>query len=190
MKIQKLNLLIFSCAFLFVVPTVFAQKSEKEQKQQAKEAKKKQKAEKAAAEWNDSKQMAEKKQFVFKANQLFTKDGTFSLDPKINFFYVIDDYAVIQFGFDGVFIGGNGLGGITSEGTVATYKVIADNQKKPVQVELSVKPKAGQGIGIGNFAVKFYGDGYGEVLLYTNGYRLKGKIEKPENANIYQGNKL
>lgn len=190
MKNRKVNLLVLIFAFLFIVPTAFGQESDKEKKQQQKEAKKKLKKEQALAEWNASKQMAEDRQFVFKANQLFTKDGTYPLDPKINFFYVIDDYAVIQFAFDGVFIGGNGLGGITSEGTVQTYKIIAEKQNKPIQVEVSVKPKAGQGIGIGNMAVQFFGDGYGEVILYTNGLRLKGKIEKPENANIHQGNKL
>lgn len=190
MKDPKISLMVYVLALLFITPVVFGQESEKEQKQQEKVAKKKLKEEQALAEWNASKQIAESRQFVFKANQLFTKGGTFSVDPKINFFYVIDDYAVIQFAFDGVFIGGNGLGGITSEGTVQTYKIIAENPKKPVQVEVSVKPKAGQGIGIGNMAVQFFGDGYGEVLLYTNGYRLKGKIEKPEKANIHQGNKL
>ena len=188
MKQKIFVIVIVALAFSFAAPAIIAQ--ETTDKKQQKAEKKKLREEQELADWNESKQMATDRRFVFKANQLITKDGTVSLDPKINFFYVIDDYSVIQFGFDGVFIGGNGVGGITSDGTVESYKVIAENPKKPVQVELIVKPKAGQGFGIGTLVVKFYGDGYGEIQLNSNGYRLKGQIFKPEAANIHMGNKL
>lgn len=179
--------LVFS--LFFVVPEVSAQDASLSKKEKKAE-KKRLKEEQNLADWNKTKKMANDHRFVFKANQLFTKEGSVSLDPKINFFYVVGDYAVIQLGFDGVFIGGNGVGGITSEGTVNRYEVKAENHKKPVQVELTVKPKAGQGIGVGTLVVKFYGDGYGEMIINSSGFRLKGQLETLEDTRIHVGNKL
>lgn len=188
MKRKSFRILFILLAAFFVASTSFSQNTSQEAKKKEKEVKKKAKQEQAVADWNANKKMAEDRQFVFKANQLITPDGTFPLDPKINFFYVIDDYSVIQFAFEGIFIGGNGLGGITSEGTIDKYKINSAKPTKPIQVELNVNPKAGQGTGVGTLVVKFFGDGYGEMLMNTSGYRLKGQIQKPENANIHQGN--
>jgi len=188
MKKIGFKVLVILLVVVFFSPNSFSQNTSKDTKKQAKEAKKKAKENQELADWNANKKMAEDRQFVFKANQLITPDGTFPLDPKINFFYVIDDYSVIQFAFEGIFIGGNGLGGITSEGTVDKYKINSGKPAKPIQVEVNVKPKAGQGVGVGTLVVKFFGDGYGEMLMNSSGYRLKGQIQKPDNASIHQGN--
>ena len=172
--------ILIGFSILFSSVSLFAQDS--------KEDRKKAKEERLQAEWQESRDMAESQQYVFSAEQLITNDGTVALDPKINFFYIVDDYAVIQFGFDGVFIGGNGVGGVTTEGTVHKYKVSGDNPKKPVQAELQVQPKAGQGFSTANLLVKFYGEGFGEVHLNASGARLKGQFAKLEDSNIYQGN--
>ncbi len=69
-------------------------------------------------------------------------------------------------------IGGNGVGGITVEGDIDTYKVSADNTKKPVRVDLSLRPTSLGTSGIWNVSIIFYSEGYGEVTLTTNGIRL------------------
>lgn len=191
---MRKNILILTLSFFMATvftPVLFAQESKSESsKKQEKANKKKQKEEKQLAEWEKYKQMANDQEFVFRASQLFLKDGSASLDPRINFFYVVDEYAVIQFAFDGLVIGGNGVGGITVEGKVEAYKVMAENPKKPVQVNLTVIPRVGQGVGVYDLVIKFYGDDYGELLINSNGYRLNGQIESVEDANIYEGNKL
>lgn len=190
MRQKKLILLLAVFTISIFTAGLYAQEAKSDTKKQEKADKKKAKEEKDIAEYEQSKQMAEDREFVFRASQLFLRDGSAQLDPRINFFYIVDDYAVIQFAFDGVFIGGNGVGGITIEGKVDAYKVLGDNPKKPVQVELTVIPRAGQGVGVYDIVVKFYGDEYGELLINSNGYRLKGQFEAVEEANIYEGNKL
>ena len=177
--------------FMFTNPMwIIGQESNADKKKQEKADRKKQKEEKNLSDWNESLSMASDKQFVFNASHLYTSDGSVGLNPKINFFYVLHDYAVIQFGFEGVFIGGNGVGGITVEGNIVSYKISGDNPKKPVHVELTMRPKVGQGMGVYNIAVKFYGDGYGELLLNSSGLRLQGQITTPDKAYIHEGNKL
>ena len=124
---------------------------------------------------------------MFSSNQAFSNDGSFGLDPKTNFLYVIDDEAVVQFALDGVIVRGNGVGGITIQGTVMDYKIFADKYKKPVRVDLTIRPKAGQGVGVGLISVTFYADGFAEINMNTQGFRLKGDIVTPEKSNIYQG---
>ncbi len=159
----------------------------KEEKKQAKEEKKRLKEEAELADWNQAKAFAASKRFVFSSSQAFTIDGSFGTDPKLNFFYVIDDKAVLQFALDGVVIKGNGVGGITWTNDILNYKVIADNTKKPVRVDIALKPIAGQGVGVRNISVTFYSDGYGEVDILGSGIRLNGNIVKPEQSNIFKG---
>ncbi|MEJ2593782.1 MAG: hypothetical protein P8100_01305 [bacterium] len=183
--------LIFLSAILLIsgLVTLQAQETGTDTKKKEKSDRKKQKEAEELADWESSRSMAEGRQFVFSATQLITNDGTADLDPKINFFYVMDDEAVIQFGLDGVFIGGNGVGGVTSVGTIDKYIIKGENPKKPVQVELTVRPNPGQGAGIHNLVVKFFGEGFGEVFLNASGYRLKGQITTPDKAVIYEGNR-
>ena len=161
----------------------------KDAKKLDKSEKKKMKEEAEKAEWEKAKTLVESKRVVFQATDLFTSNGTLPLDQKTNFFYVIDNDAVLQFSFIGLqsVPSPNGLGGITSEATVTKYKVTANNFKKPVRVEITVKPKAGQGTGIHQLSLTIFGDGYAELLLVNNGARLKGSIISPEDSRIFQG---
>ena len=185
------NIIVVLLTIVFVsglgVSHSFGQTDSKEQKKQDKAEKKRIKEEAEMADWNESKALAASKRFVFSANEAFTNDGSFGLDPKINFLSIIEEKGVFQFALDGVIIGGNGVGGITVEGDIDTYKVSADNTKKPVRVDLSLRPTSLGTSGIWNVSIIFYSEGYGEVTLTTNGIRLKGNIVKPEQARNYQG---
>jgi len=182
-------------SFLILADDAFSQEtqlSEKDKKKLEKEEKKKQKEAAELAEWNEAKAMAESKRFVFTANEMYTADGSISLDSRTNFFYVIGDDATLQFTFVGLqgIPNPNGLGGITSKGKVTKYNYKADNFKKPVTIEVTVNPLAGQGRGIHQMVVTIFGDGYAELLMPGNGARLKGRIVKPENSKIYEGTQL
>jgi len=184
--------LIFSLllAMSFVTCQSYGQElTTKDAKKLDKSEKKKMKEEAEKAEWEKAKTLVESKRVVFQATDLFTSNGTLPLDQKTNFFYVIDNDAVLQFSFIGLqsVPSPNGLGGITSEATVTKYKVTANNFKKPVRVEITMKPKAGQGTGIHQLSLTIFGDGYAELLLVNNGARLKGSIIAPEDSRIFQG---
>ena len=176
----------FILTAFFLVPylssTLFAQNdSTKLTKEQKKEQK--QKAE--AADWNQAKALAEGKRIVFTATQLFTNGGSAGLNPNLNFLSVIDDQAVLQFGFEGVIIGGNGVGGFTPQGMVTKYEVVADNPKKPVQIYINFDPLAAQGRGIGNFYITIYNEGYAELDFSASGLRMNGSaspMSAPSNA--------
>ena len=182
-------------SFLILANDAFSQEpqlSEKDKKKLEKEEKKKQKEAVELAEWNEAKTMAESKRFVFTANEMYTADGSISLDSRTNFFYVIGDDATLQFTFIGLqgIPNPNGLGGITSKGRVTKYSYKADNYKKPVTIEVTVNPLAGQGRGIHQMVVTIFGEGYAELLMPGNGARLKGRIVKPEDSKIYEGTQL
>lgn len=155
-------------------------KSKTEKKQEKKDA--------ALADWNSAKTLAESKNFIFAATELFTNDGSASLNSKLNFLSVSDEEAVLQFGFENVYISGNGVGGFTSNGRITKYEVEAENPDKPVQIIINFDPLAAQGRGIGNFFITIYSEGYAELNFSASGLRLKGSITTPEKADVYLGN--
>ncbi len=162
---------------------------DQEKKKLSKAEKKEMKEEQEKVDWEQAKKLVESKRFVFQSTDLFTSNGTVPLDAKTNFFYVIDDDAVLQFSFAGLqsVPTSNGLGGITSEAMVTKYEVSANNYKKPIKVAITVKPKAGQGTGIHQLSLVVYGGGYAELLLINNGARIKGSIISPEDSRIFEG---
>jgi hypothetical protein len=162
---------------------------EKTKKNLTKEEKKQQKEAADLADFNDAKAMAEAKRFVFKGSELFTSEGSAPLTGRTNFFYVIGDEATLQFAFEALqsIPNPNGLGGITSKGKVISYIYKADNPKKPVQIEITVQPLAGQGRGVHQLLLTIYGEGYAELLLQGTGTRVKGSVDKPENSKIFEG---
>lgn len=156
--------------------------SEKDTKKQAK----------AAAElddFNEAKAMAESKRFVFVGSELYTAEGSVTLTSQTNFFYVVGDDATIQFTFQGMQYAPNpnGIGGVTAKGRVTKYEYKADKPKKPVTINVTVQPLAGQGSGIHQLAVTIYGEGNAELLMSSSGTRIKGTIVKPEDSKIYEG---
>jgi hypothetical protein len=165
------------------------QQKEKAEKNFKKEEKKQQKQAAQLADFNEAKAMAEAKRFVFKGSELFTSEGSAPLTGRTNFFYVIGDEATLQFAFEALqsIPNPNGLGGITSQGKVVNYNYKADNPKKPVQIEVTVQPLAGQGSGVHQLVLTIYGEGYAELLLQGSGTRVKGSVVKPENSKIYEG---
>ena len=188
--------IIYVFSLLLVVVLSFNQMYAQETDANTKDLKKLEKSEKKKIreeaernEWEKARVLAESKRFVFQASEMFTSEGTIPLDQKTNFFYVIDNEAVIQFTFMGLqsVPNPNGLGGITTEGEVTKYEIKADNYKKPVRINLSMKPEAGQGRGIYQLSVTIFGDDYAELLLTNNGVRLKGIIIQPEDSRIFQG---
>lgn len=185
------DITIFLILFVFIIGSqgVTAQESSKEKKKQDKEARKKEKEERELADWNLSKQLAESRQFVFTADQINTGAGMTQVDSKVNFFVVNGENATFQFAFYQLqsIPNPNGLGGVTSDGKITRYKYTANNPKKPISVEVTVKPMAAQGSGVHNMVVNMLGDGYGELILPEGTTRLRGKIVPLSESKIIKG---
>ena len=189
---NKIITVCITFSLLIVTNGLFAQEeqqSKQDNKKLEKEQKKQQKQETELAEFNLAKAMAESQSFVFTGSEMFTAEGSASLNARTNFFYVDKDEATLQFAFEGLqyIPNPNGLGGITSKGDVTKYTYKADNPKKPVSIQVTVKPLAGQGKGIHQMVVTIFGDDYAELLLQSSGIRVKGSIMKPEDSKIYEG---
>lgn len=176
---------------LMFMGTTSAQEQEDSKSKQklTKEEKKKQKEAAQLADFDDAKALAESRSLVFQGSEMFTAEGSAPLSARTNFFYVDGDEATLQFVLEGLqyIPNPNGLGGITSKGKVTKYSYKADNPKKPVSIEVTVQPLAGQGIGIHQLVITIYGDEYAELLLQSNGVRVKGSIATLEDSKIYEG---
>jgi len=189
-KIIILSSILISMLFISNgLITQESQQSERDKKKLTKENKKKEKQAAKLADFNKAKAMAEAKRFVFTASELYTSQGSAPLSARTNFFYVIGDEATLQFAFEGLqgIPNPNGLGGITSKGMVTKYNYKADNPNKPVSIQVTIQPLAGQGNGIQQVVVTIYGEGYAELLLQGSGTRVKGSVVTPEKSKIYEG---
>ncbi len=190
---MKKNILSCSIAFLMLmfIGSVSAQEQQesKDKKSLTKEEKKQQKEADQLADFKKAKSLAEARSFVFQGSEMFTAEGSAPLSARTNFFYIEGDEATLQFTLEGwqYIPNPNGLGGITSKGKITKYSYTADNPKKPVSIQVTVQPLAGQGSGIHQIVVTIYGDGYAELLLQSSGVRVKGSIVTPEDSKIYEG---
>ena len=195
MIMKRIILSITLLVSILIINDAFTQEqqlSKKDKKKLEKEEKKKQKEAAELVEWNEAKAIAESKRFVFTAFEVFTEGGSIALDERTNFFYVLGDDATLQTAVPVLenYPNPNGIGGVTTEGKVTSYKVKNKGPKKPISIQVAFKPLAGQGGGIHTFVVFIYGDGYAELQFPYRSTRLKGNIRKPENSKIYKGTHL
>ncbi|PLX14512.1 MAG: hypothetical protein C0598_01135 [Marinilabiliales bacterium] len=176
---MKRNILLVVLALLIGFGTYAQEGKTKQQKKQEKK-------EKALQEWNDLKKFIEKKDYVF-TGSLF--DGQ-AVDPKINFIYVKDKHATIQFanGFGG---GPNGIGGITVDGEITAYSMMAKKEGKAIVVQFTVNPKLGQGVrGPINVNLRIYSYESAHAGLNGSTGLMEGEIREKAKSKIFTGNKL
>lgn len=162
--------------------------TDKEKRKLEKEEKKKQKEAEDLANYYEAKSMVDTKRFVFTASEAYA-GGVIGLDQKTNFFLVSENDATLQTAVPVLegYPNPNGIGGITVDGKVDTYEVKIKGEKKPITVQITFKPNPGQGRGVHTFVLVVYGDGYAELQFPGSVTRLKGYIQKPEDAKIYKG---
>ncbi len=113
-------------AVLLALPAFTQELSKKEQKQLEKELKKEQKAEELAKQAEVVRAMVEYHKFVLEVNSLKDKRGnSLQVSSKINFIASDSITGVIQVGSN-TYIGSNGVGGVTVEGSITEYKYSAN----------------------------------------------------------------
>ena len=97
---------------------------------------------------------------------------------------------IVLVAFNGPVSGLNGLGGITLEGSISSYKVSTD-KKGNVYVEMNV---SGKGISAQLF-ISLWKDGNKATVsilpnFNSNKLTLNGMLLKPERSNIFKGTTL
>ena len=187
MKTTKLILIIVILIMGF--QTSFSQEAEtktKEQKkiekQQAKEAAQLQEK----ADWQNLKTLFENKDLVFAGSVI----GGTTVDPSINFIVIDGDKAVIQFanGFGG---GANGIGGITLDGQIDSYKLKAGKPGKEIVLNMTVITQAGQGVrGPVNIQLSAFSFDSSRINIGAGTSFMDGRITSKADSKIFKGNTL
>ena len=128
------------------------------------------------------------KQWILEANTVYDRyNQSYILDPTINFVGINGKEAALQLGFNGV-VGWNGVGGVTVEGTVTSYKVNEDKSGPSVSMRFS-----GRGAGSANIHVTV--NSTGNATARVNGdfgsrITFQGQLVPVSESRVYQGQSL
>lgn len=175
---------------LLTLPAFTQELSKKEQKQLEKELKKEQKAEELAKKAEVVTAMVQYHRFVLEANMLKDKRGnSLIVSSDINFIAADSISGVIQVGSNG-YVGRNGVGGITVEGSIADYKYTKHEKSGSFSVSYYLRTP------VGSYDVRLtvYPDGrananvssttWGDKLSYS------GFLVPPGISRVYKGTSL
>ncbi len=112
-------------------------------KKAAREAKQKEKRAKLEKEFEKTTELINNKSFVLEADWLSNQYGTrISVTPDLNFIRIDTTYAVLQIGSN-YGVGYNGVGGITAEGRVTSWKVHENAKKMYYSIQANVMTSLG-----------------------------------------------
>lgn len=149
------RIVLLAVALLLVVPVFSQELSKKEQRKLNKELKKEQQAKENEMMSALVKVMLENQRFVLEANQLRDKRGSMvNVSSTINFVAVDSLEGVLQIGSN-AYVGMNGVGGITEEGTVANYEYSLNERNGSYNVKYFLRSPGG------NYDV--------QMVVYSNG---------------------
>lgn len=127
--------------------------------------------------------------FVFQADRLYGPGGvSYSVSPDVNFFAVVKNKVILQFGFQGL-VGWNGVGGLTAEGFLSKYSFRQGKSlKRALSVSGNIRPRGGGGQPYFYLTVNNNGNAYLEVLMIGGGrIRMSGHLVAPSRAAVYKG---
>jgi len=184
------RVIIFVLAALITLPAFTQELSKKEQKQLEKELKKEQKAEKAAQQAAVVDAMVLYHKFVLEANTIRDKRGSsIQVSSKINFVASDSISGVIQVGSN-TYIGANGVGGVTVEGSIADYKYTKNEKNGSYYITYYLRTP------LGSYDVRMtaFSDGRADadVASTTWGDKLRysGYLVPPGISRVYKGSSL
>ena len=130
--------------------------------------------------------MVEHQKFVLEADRLQdSKGNTANVSSMINFIACDSVNGVIQIGSD-LYIGGNGLGGVTAEGPIANYKYTINEKKGTYTVSYIVRST----IGTYDVRMSVYGEGRAEATVTSNWpgrLTYSGYLVPPGVSKVYKG---
>ena len=184
---KKLALIFLT--FAFILPLSAQEEGSLSKREQRKLAKEERKAEKAKEEERIAKlveYMAENQQFVLEANMLFDKYGqSFPVHSNINFVAVDSTEGVVQIGSNS-YIGSNGVGGVTLEGSVNNYEYKENEKKGYYTISYSLTTS----LGTYDVFMTMNESGTADATVRGNfggSIRYTGKVEHPSVSRVYKG---
>ena len=181
------RVLIFVLAVLLTLPAFTQELSKKERKQLDKELKKEQKAEEAAQKAAVVDAMVVYNRFVLEANTIKDKRGT-SLQVSSNINFIASDSisGVIQVGSN-TYIGRNGVGGVTVEGSIADYKYSKNEKNGSYSITYYLRTP----VGSYDVRISVYSDGRADADVSSTTWgdklRYSGYLVPPGISRVYKG---
>lgn len=192
MKANVKKLVLFVMVMIFSFGTIVAQtdnpdnaKMTKEERMAAKKAKKEEAKRQREENFERFKKYAEDSLWIVEAHTLYNKyNESYPIDPSINFVSMDGKEITVQLSFNNL-IGWNGIGGVTLEGKITSYKVSDTN--KNVVIKCSA---LGSAMGPVDLLASVNPDGYGRITISGNwGNRITfaGYYKPLEEARVYKG---
>ena len=175
---------------LLTLPAFSQELSRKEQKKLEKELKKEQKAEELAQRAEVVNAMILYRQFVLEANMLRDKRGnSLNVSSNINFIAADSLTGVIQVGSN-TYIGRNGVGGVTVEGSIADYKYTRHEKSGSYSVSYYLRTP------VGSYDVRLtaFPDGRADATVSSTTWgdqlRYSGYLVPPGISRVFKGSAL
>jgi hypothetical protein len=184
------RIIITVFAVLLTLPAFTQELSKKEQKKLEKELKNEQKAEEAAQKAEIVDVMVHYHRFVLEANTLKDKRGnSVNVSSNLNFIASDSISGVIQVGSN-TYIGSNGVGGVTVEGSIADYKYTVHEKSGSYNVSYYLRTP------VGSYDVRLtiYPDGRADADVSSTTWgdklRYSGYVVPPALSRVYKGSSL
>jgi hypothetical protein len=182
------KVLIIILAVSMLIPA-FAQEQElskKEQKALQKQLKNEQEAEEAAEKMVVAGLMVEHRKFVLEADRLQDSRGnSVNVSSMINFVACDSLNGVVQIGSD-LYIGGNGVGGVTVEGPIGNYKSTYNEKNGTYSISYNIRST----IGAYDVRISVFGEGRAEATVTSNWpgrLTYSGYLVPPGVSKVYKG---
>ncbi len=125
------------------------------------------------------------KNFVLEAHTVYDRrQNTYSVSPQLNFVALNGNKATIQLGNAGG-VGSNGVGGITIDGSVASYEV--RDRKGSVSLIAQISSAA---LGNATLTMNVFGDGMARARVrgsFGSEVTFAGNLADPANSLVYKG---
>jgi hypothetical protein len=184
------RVIIIVFAALLTLPAYTQELSKKEQRKLEKELKNEQKAEEAAQKAKIVEVMVHYQRFVLEANTLRDKRGnSIQVSSNLNFIASDSISGVIQVGSN-TYIGSNGVGGITVEGSMSNYKYSLNEKNGPYNISYYLRTP------VGRYDVRMtaYSDGRADADVSSTTWgdklRYSGFLVPPAMSRVYKGSSL
>jgi len=184
------RVIIIVFAALLTLPAFTQELSKKEQKKLEKELKKEQKAEEAAQQAAVVNAMVLYQRFVLEANTLKDKRGnSLQVSSNINFIAADSLTGVIQVGSN-TYIGRNGVGGVTVEGSISNYKFTQHEKSGSYNISYFLRTP----VGSYDVRITVFPDGRADADVSSSTWgdklRYSGYLVPPAMSKVYKGTSL
>jgi hypothetical protein len=184
---MKRVLIIILAASMLIPAFAQAQElSKKEQKALQKQLKKEQEAEEAEKNMHMVGLLVEHRKFVLEADRLQDSRGnTVNVSSMINFVACDSLNGVVQIGSD-LYIGGNGVGGVTVEGPIGNYKSTYNEKNGTYSISYNIRST----IGAYDVRISVFGEGRAEATVTSNWpgrLTYSGYLVPPGVSKVYKG---